>query len=528
MKIVRRKRRSLDQLICNIICIIIVTVELKWITSTDGFVIIERQNSIPRGLFSSNNINDYHVDKALLMMKKSDKNADIDVEARHVLHSRNDNYQTIDFMSWSKTTVIALIVFIAPFVGNLGTTLAAEETILATQRSVEINTKKRETALEEIWQLADKYYLDRNFNNQNWKNVREKYVAQLGTSQDEGLEMKLASEMVSTLGDKYSRVLDKKAYSDIQKYDLIGVGATLMPDENKNIKVGAPPVQGSAAYKAGIQYGDIITAVDGHKTAGRSSFDIIDQINDEPNKKELTFSVYRPEAELSFDVTLPRVFQQVRNPISYSVSEKRDDGTIVGYIRIAEFNSLVNKKLKDALLDLENNMHANAYVIDIRSNPGGAFQSAVEISSFFLNEKIATSVVDNNKQNIPFKTSMGNTIVDDNHPVVLWIDGNSASAAEVFASALHDNCRALIMGKQKSFGKGLIQAVYGLKNGSGLVLSVAKYITPSGNDIQGNGISPDIASNNLPNFLVVAFFNPDTSNVNFHDYDTWHNTCLDR
>ena len=162
-------------------------------------------------------------------------------------------------------------------------------------------------------------------------------------------------------------------------------------------------------------------------------------------------------------------------------------------------------------------MHVNAYVIDIRSNPGGAFQSAVEISSFFLNDKIATSVVDTNNQNIPFKTSMGDAIVDDKHPVVLWIDGGSASAAEVFASALHDNCRALIMGKQKSFGKGKIQAVYGLKNGSGLVLSVAKYITPSGNNIQGNGIPPDITTNNLPNFLVVSLLNPDTRNVNFYD-----------
>ena len=173
-------------------------------------------------------------------------------------------------------------------------------------------------------------------------------------------------------------------------------------------------------------------------------------------------------------------------------------------------------------------MHANAYVIDLRSNPGGAFQSAVEISSFFLNEKIATSVLDNNNQRIPFKTSMGNTIVENNHPIVLWIDGNSASAAEVFASALHDNCRALVMGKEKSFGKGLIQAVYGLKNGSGLVLSVAKYITPNGNNIQGNGISPDVTSNNIPNFLVLSMIGPDTRNVDFGDYDRWHDTCLDR
>ena len=328
MRLGQKKRRSLDQLFHNIIVICIIIVELKWMTSlgnisVDGFVIIEHRASIARGLLPSRNINDdYHLNKALFMSKSSDGNTDINDETVHALHTSNDK-KTIDVMiSWSKTIAVAILVFIAPLVSNIDMASADDEAAVTVKSSIERKTKQKESTLDEIWQLADKYYLDRNFNDQNWNDVKDKYVAELGSSKDEGLAMKLASEMVSTLGDKYSRVLDKNQYSDIQKYDLIGVGATLMPDENKDIKVGAPPVQGSAAYKAGIQYGDIITAVDGKKTAGRSSFDIIDQINDDPNRKSLTFSVYRPETKLAFDITLPRTFQQVRNPISYSGEKK--------------------------------------------------------------------------------------------------------------------------------------------------------------------------------------------------------------
>ena len=284
----------------NITILFIFLVKLEWIRISEvgAFVVTDRKATISR-------LSHHDTNKALFMVYDKNGNSEItDIK-------KNANVAL-------KATLAGLAMFVAPFVTD---DIAWAET-------------KKEAALEEIWQLADKYYLDRNFNNQNWNDVKEKYLAKLGSSNDEEQDMKLSTEMIATLGDKYSRVLNKQAYSDIQKYDLIGVGATLMPDSNKNIMVGAPPVKGSAAYKAGIEYGDIITAVDGKKTAGRSSFDIIDQINDDPNKKVLTFSVYRPETDISFDVTLPRVFQQVRNPVSYAVSEKRDDGKFHSFSNI--------------------------------------------------------------------------------------------------------------------------------------------------------------------------------------------------
>lgn len=322
--------------------------------------------------------------------------------------------------------------------------------------------------------------------------------------------------MVKSLGDKYSRILDPNQYAAIQKFDLIGVGVTLMPNESKQIIVGAPPIKGSASQKAGLKVGDYVTAVNGISTSGKSAFDIIDQISDNPNAPTVTFTIRSQGPDdltgegLVRQVTMERTFQQVNDPIKYKISETRSDGTIVGYIKISEFNSLVKARLEEAFRDLQK-QGANAFVLDLRGNPGGAFQSAVEISSLLVDNRVATYVVDSNGVELPFKTMADRVVVDPSFPVAIWVDGGSASASEVLAGSLHDNCRAIVMGKQ-SFGKGLIQAVYGLKNGAGLVLTVAKYVTPNGTEIQGEGVTPDVEGGVPMNLPVVG---TDTSKVDF-------------
>jgi len=340
-----------------------------------------------------------------------------------------------------------------------------------------------------------------------YENYREK-ASKIGD--DDAKLTKLTGEMVSTLGDKYSRMLDQAQYAAIQKFDLIGVGVTLMPNQDKEIIVGSPPVPKSASDVAGLQVGDRVVAINGVPTTGRSAFDIIDQISENPNAKTVTMSILRDGK--TNDIIMPRAFAEVKNPIRYKITETRSDGTKVGFVRILEFNAVVKTKLEDALRELEAE-GANAYVIDLRMNTGGAFQSAVEISSLFMQDRVATVVVDGSGAQIPFKTTKSRLAIDSTDPLVLWVDGSSASASEVLAGALHDNCRAAIMG-DKSFGKGLIQAVYGLKNGSGLVLTVARYVTPGGSEIQGIGITPDIKGG-VP--LPLPGISTDTSKVDFKD-----------
>ncbi len=333
--------------------------------------------------------------------------------------------------------------------------------------------------------------------------------------------------MVNSLGDRYTRLLEKDQYASIQKFDLIGVGVTLMPNAQKEIMVGAPPIEGSAADRAGLHVGDFVTAVNGRPTKGRNAFDIIDQIAEESNAKTVTFTILRKEgppslqrvgddsAGQTFDVTMERQTMKVKDPVQFKLTERRQDGTNVGYIRISEFNSLVNSSLQQALKELKK-QGANAYVLDLRANTGGAFQSAVEISGMFLKDKVATYVVDRNNVELPFRTpKMQDLEIDPKVPMVIWLDGMSASASEVLAGSLHDNCRAVTMG-DNSFGKGLIQAVYGLQNGAGLVVTVAQYITPSGTEIQGKGIVPDI-SGYMPAPVFIPVLSSDTSKVDFKD-----------
>jgi carboxyl-terminal processing protease len=381
--------------------------------------------------------------------------------------------------------------------------------------------RQRSTVLDEVWTLANKYFVDNTHNSQDWNQVRENYESRLSFNKDGSYDdeeaMKISIAMVKLLGDKYSRILDQPAYARIQKFDLIGVGATFMPNADKKIIVGAPPVQGSEADKGGLKIGDFIVAVNGVETQGRTAFDIIDQIAENPNAQVVTMTVVTQGSDDMIgegyrrDVTMKRQTMEVKNPVTYKITEKRNDGTIVGYIRISEFNSLVKPKLEDAIKSLKAS-GANAFVMDLRQNPGGAFQSAVEIAGLFLDDKIATNVIDSNQVEMVFRTTKGKTLLEPSIPLVIWQDGGSASASEVLAGALHDQCRAVVMGSN-SFGKGLIQAVYGLKNGSGFVLTVAKYQTPGGTDIQGIGITPDIEAK-LPTPLIIGL-STDTSIVDF-------------
>lgn len=387
------------------------------------------------------------------------------------------------------------------------------------------------SVIDEVWTILNKYYIDRSFNSQDWSAVRAKVESKGEKVKfDDNKSMKIVTEMVQSLGDKYTRTLDKDQYTAIQKYDLIGVGVTLMPNSQKDIIVGAPPIAGSASDKAGVKAGDFVTAVNGIPTRGRNAFDIIDQIGENPNAKEVSFSILRnngpstidsvgnPRSSETFVATMERQTMEVKDPVQYKITETRSDGTKVGYVRVSEFNALVNSSLQQALSELKK-QGANAYVIDLRGNTGGAFQSAIEISGLFLRDRVATYVVDSNQVELPFRTpKLKDLSIDPETPMVVWIDGLSASASEVLAGSLHDNCRAVTMG-DKSFGKGLIQAVYGLKNGSGLVVTVAKYITPSGTEIQGQGITPDVLplGKNMPAPVYVPVLSTDTSKVDWQD-----------
>ncbi|CAM9535163.1 unnamed protein product [Chrysoparadoxa australica] len=338
---------------------------------------------------------------------------------------------------------------------------------------------------EETWQFTSKFFVDRSFNGQDWQQVHDKFKAKIASGKQS--ESDAAAEMVSLLGDKYSRVVPPIIYSALSKYDLVGVGLMLSPNDQGQLAVTSDPVRNSSASKNGIKKGDLILGINGRSTSQMSSFDVIDFLS-KYREPKITFTVIHDgqDPEQGRDIELKRAFEKVSNPIKYALTAR--SGHKVGYIAVSEFNAVVIDKLREAVSNLQSN-GADEFVLDLRGNGGGAFQTALGIAGLFMDDKPITSVVDGDGKKIAFNTDPDKSLTSA--PLVVLIDKKSASASEVLASALQDDCRALLQGS-KSFGKGLIQAVYGLADGSGLILTVAKYETPRGFSIQGTGIAPDV------------------------------------
>mmetsp|Transcript_16463 Transcript_16463/g.47306 ORF Transcript_16463/g.47306 Transcript_16463/m.47306 type:complete len:542 (-) Transcript_16463:91-1716(-) len=332
-----------------------------------------------------------------------------------------------------------------------------------------------------------------------------------------------AEESLKNMNDRYSKVVGAGSASApaVDPYDIVGVGVPFTQrGKEYPIIVAAPPRVGSSAEAAGLKSGDIVVAVNGVSTKGRTSFDIVDQVFQDMEASTVTLSILPGGADVSAspsdlrEVVIERDFSGVPKPLGYKVSEVREDGTKVGYIQLRKFYSTETAALKNALTAL-NEEGVNAYVIDVRGNGGGVFQSALGSASLFLDEKVAAFIVDEeNLDVIPYLTSKGKVAVDPSVPVVIWTDKKSASSTEIFASALRDNCRALVVG-ETTFGKGLIQALVGLEDGSRLIFTVARYVTPEGRNVEGEGITPDLPGRGVINPQYLFGKRTDTSKVDF-------------
>lgn len=360
--------------------------------------------------------------------------------------------------------------------------------IVRAQEGARRDTAPVDPVVEESWNLVKKFYVDRSFNGQDWESMRvetnRRAVKQGGFA--------ASKEMIKSLGDKYTRLVDAGQYTQLSRFDLIGAGVLLAPNDSGKMSVASPPMADSSALKKGLQKGDLVTAINGQSTEGLTSFDVVDLVMADTSAT-LKLTVERAGAKPQ-TVLLDRKVATLRDPVSYRIL---DTGT--GYVRLDEFNALCPTKVKEAIENLETR-GVDRYILDLRGNPGGTFQTAVKIAGLFMDDSVVTFAADGAGSKTEFRTS-GKALTAD--PLVVWVDRGSASASEVLAGALKDNCRALVAG-DRSFGKGLIQGVFGLEDGSGLIITVARYVTPSGVDINGAGIQPDIFSELGPSWLGGA------------------------
>jgi carboxyl-terminal processing protease len=293
--------------------------------------------------------------------------------------------------------------------------------------------------------------------------------------------------MISAL-DPHSRYMNEKGWSDMQEtthgeFGGLGIEVTM---EDGLVKV-VTPIDDTPAAKAGMLSGDVITQIDDEAIQGMSLEQAVSRMKGPANSK-IRLKVARKGVAAPIDVAIVREIIRVR-PVRY----KTESGDI-GYIRITRFNEQTTDGLKKAIASIAKEIPADklaGYVVDLRNNPGGLLDQAVSVSSAFMSRGEVVSTRGRTAEETQRFTARGGDVTKGK-PLVVLINGGSASASEIVAGALRDHKRATLIGT-RTFGKGSVQTIIPLGSGNGaLALTTARYFTPSGRSIQAQGIAPDI------------------------------------
>ncbi len=336
--------------------------------------------------------------------------------------------------------------------------------------------------VDEVWQIIDKSYVDGTFNQVDWKAVRKDYLNRTYSNDEEAY--KAVREMLKKLDDPYTRFMNPEEFKNMQvdtSGELTGVGIQLTQDEKTKKLVVISPIEDTPAFNAGIQAKDIISKIDGKSTEGMDTNQAVSLIRGKVNT-EVTLTIVRKQKEIEFKLKRAKI---EIHPVRHSV-QKSPIGEI-GYIRLNQFSANAASEMRSSMEDLEKKK-VTGYILDLRSNPGGLLYGSIEIARMWLQEGTIVSTVDRVGET---DRQTANQKAITNKPLVILVDGGSASASEILSGALQDNKRGVLVGT-KTFGKGLVQSVRGVGNGSGLAVTIAKYFTPSGRDINHLGIEPDV------------------------------------
>ena len=287
--------------------------------------------------------------------------------------------------------------------------------------------------------------------------------------------------------DPHSSYMNAKAFRDMQvqtKGEFGGLGIEVTQD-NGFIKV-ISPIDDTPASKAGIKAGDIITALDGKTVQGLSLQDAVDRMRGAPNSK-ITLTIKREGVDKPVEVSM------LREVIHIQVIKQRMEPDNIGYVRLTQFTEQADAGLKQAVKALRQQAGGKlkALILDLRNNPGGLLDQAVAISGDFVNQGEIVSTRARHTEDAQRWDAKGNDVLDG-LPLVVLINGGSASSSEIVAGALQDHHRAVLLGT-RSFGKGSVQTVIPLPGNGAMRLTTARYYTPSGRSIQGEGIAPDVS-----------------------------------
>jgi carboxyl-terminal processing protease len=335
----------------------------------------------------------------------------------------------------------------------------------------------------QAWRTINRAYYDDSFNHQNWWLVRDRTLKQQIPTEEAAYQA--ITKMIATLDEPFTRLLRPEQYRSLRVNtagELSGVGLQIgVKAGTKAIEVIAP-IAGSPAAQAGILPHDTIVKIDATPTseltldtaavkmrgATGTNVSLLVQTADNPPREVI---LIRKKIEL--------------NPVTAELHT--ENGRKIGYLRLAQFSAKAAQELAENITKFKQ-QGVTGYVLDLRNNPGGLVQAGVEIARQWLNEGTIVYTVD--RRGAIEAIEANNTALTD-APLAILVNEGTASASEILAGALQDNGRATLVGT-KTFGKGLIQSLFDLPNGSGLAVTVAKYETPNHHDIHKLGITPDL------------------------------------
>lgn len=337
--------------------------------------------------------------------------------------------------------------------------------------------------VDEVWQIINNEFVDRNFNQIDWSKKRGELLEKNYRNKKQAYQA--INQALKELGDPYTRFLPPEQFETLTSQtsgEVSGVGIRIAIDPRTQDLYIIDTIRKSPAEEAGLQRGDRIVRIDGKPTALMDLAQASEALKGELGT-DVRLEISR-KGKPSFTVAVTRAQFEVPS-VDFAI--KKEGDLKIGYIKLEEFSSHAAEQMKTAIREL-NEQQAEGFVLDLRGNPGGLLFASVDIARMWMAEGQIVDIVDRRGGHQTF--SANNSAITD-LPLVVLVDGDSASASEILAGALKENSRATLVGTN-TFGKGTVQSVHSLSDGSGLAVTISRYYPPSGTNINKKGITPNI------------------------------------
>ncbi len=371
-------------------------------------------------------------------------------------------------------TLCLLVLFVLVFFVNIAVQEDSATLPLYQMPDKEAVLTPKELFLE-TWNLVKKNYWDNELNEQNWSHWKKRYLSKIKTEEDAYVAI---NSMLASLNDPYSKFLSSDEFREQNNSidsKIYGIGINIASVSGKIYVVNV--IKGAPADLGGVKPGDMILKINGNDVKGDNIFQTASYIKGNLNSF-VDLEILRENKRISKKIK--------RAEIKIKTVESEIMDKEIGYIRIVSF---ISSEGPVEFIDAMNKVKdTNALILDLRGNTGGLFQNAVFVANMFLDEGKIVKVIGRGGHNSSYTAEEKEYTYDK--PLIVLVDGESASASEIVSAALKDNGRAMIVGT-KTFGKGVVQKVYDMPNNMGMNLTIARYLTPNGNDINKKGIEPN-------------------------------------